>query len=160
MKDLYADFKEVLRRPRYFLSFLILFFLIFSIFRYFTNEALIVANLGKTYYNIEMISLLFIALLSSSFIVLSTYKINYFKKFSKKDASVGGLGAFLGILVVGCPACSITLASYIGLAGIFTAMPFFGLEMKLISIPLLLYANYSVLNSLKTCKIESKKKKK
>ena len=153
----FDDFKEVFFNIKYFILLVVLFSSLFWVFNYYTNDRLIIANLGLTYYYVEYYSMLLIALFFSSFLVLSIYKINYFRSFEMKEGASGGVGAFLGILVIGCPACSITLASYIGLASFFASLPFFGLELKLISVPLLLYANYSVLNSLKTCRRKKKK---
>jgi hypothetical protein len=157
MGQLKDEIVEVFLNVRYLFSFLGLFIFIFFLFTYFTDDELIIGNLGYTYYYFELITLFFIAFFFASFLILSIYKINYFNKFSIKESGKGGFGALLGIIVVGCPACSITLASYIGLAGFFAGFPLFGLEFKFIAILILIYSNYSILKSLKSCRIKRKK---
>src|SRR5690606_6692146 len=135
--------EEVFANPRYLFSFLLMFALIFYIFWIVTNHEMIIANLGLLYHRTEIVFMFLIAFFFSSFFILSIYNINYFCSFGISEGTVGGIVAFLGIIVVGCPACSITLASYIGLAGLLSGLPLFGLELKFISIPMLLYANYA-----------------
>jgi len=65
------------------------------------------------------------------------------------------LGGFLGVVVSGCPACSITLASYLGFASIVSSLPFFGIELKIVSLLLLLYVLYITLRDIDVCKVKS-----
>lgn len=62
----------------------------------------------------------------------------------------------MGILVTGCPSCSVTIAAYIGLAGLFAALPFHGLEAKVIGILVLLRAEYVAVRDLLVCKLKKK----
>ena len=82
-------------------------------------------------------------------------KGNVLLQYFKVDkTSVWFLGWFLGFLISGCPACSITFASYLWLASIFSIFPYYGLELKILSVFLLLYANYTIFTQLDTCRIK------
>ncbi len=159
LKLIRLNFMEVFLNLRYSIFALISFIIISSIFNYFTNEDLIFGNLGLIYLYAELILMYLIAFLFSVFLTITIYKINYFRRFESGSGVVGGFGSLIGILVVGCPACSITLASYIGLASILSFLPWYGLELKIIAIPMLSYAICSTLKDLTVCKIKSKKKK-
>lgn len=130
------------------------------LFYNFTEHALIAGNMGKNYLLVQVIVQYIIAFLFALFVPITIYKIRFFNSFSVKENTSSGVGAFLGILVMGCPACSITLASYLGLSAFLSFLPWYGLEIKLLAIPLLIYANISSLKSLTTCKIKNKKLKK
>ncbi len=118
---------------------------------YFMEADLIIGNLWYSFYMWEVILTILIALLFGIFIWSTLYKIHY---FSLKKSGLGFLWGFLGILVAGCPACSITLASYIGLAGIISIFPFYGLELKIASLLFLMYASYVTIRDLQICKIK------
>lgn len=142
----------------------ILLFLVFSILLYWffvsqTFDELIIANYGLIYYNVVWITQYILIVLLSLFLVLFLYKIYYFSKFDIKGDSSGSFASIIAILVSGCPACSITIASYIGLAGFLSLFPYDGLELKFLGIILLLYAIYSTLMTLHECSVGDHKKK-
>lgn len=118
---------------------------------YFMNKDLIIGNLWHTFYITEMSLTIVIALLFWLFIWATLYKINY---FSVKKSWIWILGWFLWALVSGCPACSVTLASYLWLAWFMYLFPYSWLELKILSVLILLYANYSTIKTLEVCKIK------
>lgn len=121
---------------------------------YFLNAELIIHNLHITFYTIEIIFVTLNSILFWLFLALSFYKIEY---FSVKKSWVWFIGSLFGIIVSGCPACSITLASYIGLAGILSTFPYQGIELKVWAFFLMLVANLLIYKDLKVCKISIKK---
>ena len=121
---------------------------------YFMNKDLIIWNLGHNFYITEMSLTVVISLLFWLFLWATLYKINY---FSVKKSWIWIIWWFLWALVSWCPACSITLASYLGLASFMSLFPYWGLELKFLSVFILLYANYSVLKNLEICKFKNKK---
>jgi len=145
------NIKKLLLSPLFYLWFIVWAAIILFPRLYFTNSELIIWNLGYKYYITETILTYTIALLFGIFFGSTLYKI---KTFSAWNSWVGVVGWFLGILVAGCPACSITLASYIWLASIVSVFPFYGMELKFASILFLLYANYSIIKDLSVCKIK------
>mgnify|MGYP001567333870 CR=1 FL=1 len=128
--------------------------LIEYVFIYFTNLDIIVGNLGYNYMLWQIIFQTLISILFGLFVPISLYKILEFNSFSIKENLSSGGGTFLGLLVAGCPACSITLASYLGLSSIISFLPWYGLELKIMATLLLFYANYSLLKDLNICKIK------
>lgn len=147
------NFKEVYSNKNYIIFTFITFTLIYTLFHYFTNSTIIKGNFGGLYLYTTILFQVIISLLFALFLPISIYKYVKFSNFSIKENSTSAFGTFLGILVAGCPACSITLASYLGLASIISFLPYYGLELKIIAVPLLAYSNYSILKDLNTCKI-------
>ena len=119
---------------------------------YFVEKDLIIGNLGYTFYFIEMTLTGIIALLFWLFIWATVYKIHY---FSIKKSWIWIIWGFLWALVSWCPACSVTLASYLWLAWFIYLLPYWWLELKILSIIILVYVNYSVIKRLEVCKNKS-----
>ena len=79
------------------------------------------------------------------------HKIKLSRNANYKSSSSTVFGSFLSVLVSGCPACSITLASYLGLSSFLSALPFFGIELKIAGLGLLLYSTNYLAKNLYTC---------
>lgn len=158
MKNIFKNFLEVFSKWQYLLLSLIIFIGMSLLFNWFTEHDLIAGNMGKNYLLAQVLAQYIISFLFALFVPITVYKIKYFNSFSVKENISSSIGAFLGVLVMGCPACSITLASYLGLSALLSFLPWYGLEIKLLAIPLLIYANLSSLNGLTTCKIKKQKK--
>ena len=119
----------------------------------FLNSDLIIWNMGLIFYYTE-ISLVFInSILFWLFLSLTFYKLSF---FNAKKSYLWFLWWFFWIIVSGCPACSITLASYIWLAWIISVFPYSWLELKVLALFLLLFANISTYKNLEKCMIKSK----
>jgi hypothetical protein len=116
-----------------------------------TNIPLLIGNLGMTFATIELASSIILGLLFGINVGLLYYKLKLAASMNAKESGGTLLGAIFGLLVTGCPACTITLASYIGLASILSALPFTGLEIKFLGIALLIYSTNSLLKNLTTC---------
>jgi hypothetical protein len=161
-KESYPTLKEnlqlVFRIRKYRSLFYAVFILMLFLFSYFTDNAVIRGNLGEMYYITNVIAQALVSFLFALFIPLSIYKIRAFSDPSLKEHSASFLGSFLSILVAGCPACSVSIASYLGLASIVSFLPWYGLELKLLGIGLLVYALYSTLMKLQVCNIRQKTK--
>ncbi len=124
---------------------------------YFTNKDLIIWNLWYNFYVIEIVLSVNISLLFALFMWASLYKMFFFAQIDWKSITKNVwwvLWWFLWILVSWCPACSITLASYIWLASLISLLPYYWLELKLISVIMLVYVNYSIIKNLEICKIK------
>jgi hypothetical protein len=131
--------------------------LIISLFVFFytqTKNELIIANYGYLYFYFVWLLQSFLIILLPLFIVLSAYKIFYFSSTSLKEEGAGGFAAFIGVLAAGCPACSITFLTYLGFAGFVGLFPYDGLELKVLSVILLIGINISILNTLQVCKLK------
>lgn len=119
---------------------------------YFLNKQLLIGNLWYSFFLIELTLTIIIAILFWLFIWSTVYKIKY---FSVGKSWIWIMWWFLWVLVTGCPACSITFASYLWLAGIMSVFPYNWLELKVLSIAILLYVNYTIIKTLEVCKIKS-----
>jgi hypothetical protein len=108
-----------------------------------TNTELLVGNMGLSYAIIVWILNGLTALLTGSLVAIQVWKWDVFTL----KASIGGsIGSILGVLTGGCAVCGFTLASYLGLAGILTTLPFMGLELKILGVLLLAWANWNALS--------------
>ena len=159
-KNIFSNLKSVFSNYKYGILYVILVVFIILFFQWQTQRELIIANYGYIYFIWVWIIQCILSILLSLFISLSVYKVFYFSKISVKEEGVGGIASFFGILVAGCPACSLTVASYVGLAGFISFLPYDGLELKIFSILLLFVISVSILNTLHTCKIKKKPGKK
>lgn len=123
------------------------------IFAYFTHYDLILGNFGLIYALSQVIIQFLVSLLFALNTSLLYYKMNYIGGLSIQGTS-GSFGGLLSLLVSGCPACSITLAGYLGLATFFSSLPLAGLEVKIIALLILLWSVNEVSNNLMICNIK------
>lgn len=121
------------------------------IWRYFIDLDLTIGNMGHTIAYTEVFLYMLFAVLFSLFVAVSVYKYRYFKKLQTKQMSAGSLGWLAWLLVAGCPACSITLASRLWLSTVIWFLPFDGMELKLIAILILGYTLFVLLRDLEVC---------
>ena len=154
MKLIFRNLKKVLAKPSSLIVSIISIIAISSLFYHFKNSELIIWNLWMTFYVAELILDIFIALLFWLFVWSTVYKILYFSTPNKKNLWVWWFASFFWILVSGCPACSITLASYLGLASILSVLPYHWIELKVLSLIMLLYVVYDTLKTLEVCSIK------
>lgn len=124
----------------------------------FTDIDLIEWNLWKSFVIYEISIDIIIAILSGIFIAGSMYKIYYFSKPEVLKTGSWVFWSFIGILVSGCPACSITLASYLWLWAILSSLPFEWMELKILAFIILMISNYLILRDLELCQIKKQKK--
>jgi hypothetical protein len=142
---------KVLKSPIWIIWFIIWAIIIAFPSYYFLDKALIIWNLWEAFYNAEITLAAIISVLFWLFLGSTLYKLKY---FSAKRSTLWFLGWFIGILISWCPACSINHASYIWLAWIISVFPYYGLELKVLSVILLLFANYFTLKKLEVCSIK------
>ena len=165
---------NIIKIKEYFLSFIILTF-VFSFLYYEltiygikTLDNFIYFN-GVAYVIFYVILSFLISSLLGLWLTLMFYKFQCLKKIDLNHSTTGFLGLILGIFGAGCAGCSFTLFSYFlsffGLALGLAKLPLQGLELKILSVILLLVSNFFVLNNLsKVCinhftKKTNKKKK-
>jgi len=154
MKIILQNLKKVLTKTSSLVVTIISILAIWILFYSFTNSSLIVWNLWMWFFVTEMILDVLVALLFGLFVWSTFYKIMYFSNTNKKNIWVGWIASFFGILVSWCPACSITVASYIGLASFISVLPYSWLELKVASFVMLLYVVYDTLKKLEVCSIK------
>ena len=74
------------------------------------------------------------------------------KKIGLKENSSSVLGVVGGALGSGCPVCGATLIGLLGVSGGLAVLPFKGLELKILSLGLLLFSTYKVSEGIFNCK--------
>jgi len=100
----------------------------------------IFGNLGLLYATTEILLLTIISILFGINITLLVDRIKLSRQTSKASVGSTSAASLLGILFSGCTACGLTLASYLGLGSFATLLPWYGNEIKLVAIALLLYS--------------------
>lgn len=133
-------------------GYLLYIFSSISMLMYMNSILYIVSSLGMS---------ILIALLFGINVSLIVYKFNLSKKIGLKEDSSSILGVAGGALGSGCPVCGATLLGFLGVSGGLAILPFKGLELKILSLGLLLFSTYKVSESIfdcKKCKIKRGKK--
>ncbi|MBS8121557.1 hypothetical protein [Candidatus Vampirococcus lugosii] len=130
---------------------------IYFVINHFMDYMHILGNQGLLYANIEYYGNYVIAVLFGLIFASSSYKIFYFGSFNAKENSSSILGSFLSLISIGCPACGITIASYIGLSGLILSLPYSGIELKILGILIMLISLFFTLKNLEVCKMKKKK---
>lgn len=158
MKEKFGLLKQYFTHPRawaVFVSATVLFTIIE--FR-FTDSMAIKGNFGLGFWEAHIISQIILSILFGINMAVLIERIALSQDIRGRTIGIGTIGAFLGILVSGCAACGITLASFLGLAAFVTLLPFYGIELKVFGIILLLYSTYKLLEPV-TCAVPRKRSK-
>lgn len=151
------NLKKIIFQKLFLVYFLAWAFLITIPTYVFLDVELIKWNIWVWFIYAEVSLTAISAILFGLFLASIMYKVKF---FSPKHWSEWVAGWLFVTIVSGCPSCSITLASYIGLAGIISTLPYHGLELKVLWLLLIAYALYNQLKYLETCKIKTKSKSK
>ncbi|MFH2021465.1 MAG: hypothetical protein ABIJ34_08700 [archaeon] len=147
----FSNIKEAYKKSSTWFVSLISALLIGALMFTFTHFEQIYWNMGALIAYSQIISQIILSALFGINVGLLYFKLNDSATFSAKDAHGTSIGAILGIVVSGCPACGITIASYFGLATVIASLPFFGIELKVIGILVLLYSINSLSEKLMLC---------
>jgi len=121
----------------------------------FLDFSLLKWNFGLMFALAEVVLHSLLSILFGVFVATHIYKYRH-ATVNIKNKATGLVGWALGVLVTGCPSCSITIAAYVWLAGLFAALPFHGLETKVLGIVVLLWAEYIAVRDLLVCKLKKK----
>jgi hypothetical protein len=152
MKQNWNHIKKVLSHKKYATIAIVSALALGAGITYLTNFSLIRGNLGDlfafTYIGLNGA----IAILFGAYLALLIQSMDEKKAFAAMTAT-GFAGASASMLVTGCPACSVTLASFIGLGGLVAVLPFSGLELNVLGVGLLGYSIKKITDP-KTCSIK------
>lgn len=117
-----------------------------------------IGNLWITYVVVQYTAHLLLAIIFGLFVAATIYKIRYFSHIDHSKTTLWGTWGIIGVILIGCPACSISIASYMWLGTLLTQLPWFGLEIKILWLILLGRATYTTIYHLTTCEISPNKK--
>ncbi len=123
---------------------------------YFTSFEQIYWNIGALYAITQVVVQVLLSLLFGLNLALLWYKLRFVAESNNtgRETTSTVIGSVISVIVSGCPACGITLASYLGLATFFTAFPLYGLELKLLGLGLLMYSTNDIAKDMYVCKIK------
>ena len=127
---------------------------------FFTDYATLEGNMGSAVLTFEIISQILFSTLFGFNAGLFSFKFAITRTINVKESTLSTIGSFFSLLITGCPACSITFASYLGLASILATLPFFGYEVKVLGLIILVYSTYYLAKNLTACKRKVIKKAK
>ena len=146
---------QVLSSRKYIAIAIVSTLLFFSAIIYFTKFDVMLGNLGILHTAAYSLLNGLVAILFGVYLALLIHGINKTKSLSLKKSGSGIIGAGSSVLVTGCVACSVTLASYLGLASVLTALPLYGLELNAAGVLLLSYSIKKLSDDKpKTCKVQ------
>lgn len=130
------------------------FWIILYLWLEFNDFDNMIGNLWAVISYAQIISHVLLALFFWLFIAATIYKIRYMNQFHSSSTSSGIIGGLLSAVVIWCPACSIGLASYLGLSTFLVSLPRFGLEIKLLGLIIVIWVSYYTLKNLFVCKVK------
>ena len=173
MKEELEKIIDIHRRPRFLASTALISFLFYSIYALARNSSILrqyatsgdpilalslipslVSDFGKTVNTEGLLFASTIAILVGLNITTVIFRLSELSELDRKSAgSLGGL--FVAFLA---PACTVCAAGVVGVAGstsLFALLPLGGLEIRILSIILLLWALYYITSQIgrKACKI-------
>ncbi len=156
--------KHILQERKYFLIFICIAIAYTLLSLYLINSFFAGIENFLNYDKLWYVLLNFAAIAIVSFllglnIALNIHRFNEMKTISKYS-TIGIFGSFFSFLGIGCPSCSLSIASTLipslGSFIVIGSLPLKGLEIQILSIAILLLSLYFVTKE-NTCKIELKK---
>jgi hypothetical protein len=112
--------------------------------------------IGNMWVNIaytQIISHWILAVLFWFFVAATVFKIRRSNKRSPKKTWSGVFGWLFSAIIIWCPSCSISLASYLWMGSFLVNMPGFWVEIKLLWIVVLVRASWTTIRDLYICPI-------
>lgn len=131
--------------------FFVLVLLIF--FWYFTIDIPALAlNFGQNYVAIHLILHVLISILTAWVMMLEVYKYRTVKILLPKQSTVlWTIGWILGVVITWCPVCGWTLMSAFGITSVLSFLPWYGLELKFLSVFILFWAQDILIQNMFVC---------
>lgn len=158
MKIIFLNFFKVFKSLYWIIGFIIWFLLIWLptyLLTYHDTHNMRMWMWDTHYFFMVWLDI-FLAILFGIFIWATIYKMKYFWN-NKWTSKLWVVGWFIWTVVWGCASCSITVATYIWLASFLSIFPYGWLELKVLSIFLLIYATYTTLKNLEVCNLKLKR---
>lgn len=166
--EIKESLNTVYSKPKYIFLAALIAFLIFSLFLFLTNIPIFLQawsvggfalfpkvslNIINTILSVSgrlALSLMIaIAIMGGINISMVIFKFRATRSMGLNFASIGGiLGSAFG---VGCPACSTSLISILGISGGLAVLPFKGVEITSLGLLILLVAFYFTAKSISLC---------
>ena len=156
----------ILKQPRYALITVVTS-LGFGMLHYFLSFSLLqdhfalVADVIPYYLGVSLVLLVLVAGLAGVNVSLIIYKIKGARINIKKSGSSTVVGSAFAAFTPGCPACTTPLAVILSAVGGLALFPLQGLELKVISVAVLIFSIYWISRGLEQqscCSMKENKK--
>lgn len=158
-------FKEVYHDKSYFFLTSLIALSLFSLNGFIRNYRIIFSDFSfkllfgltwgifVSYSKWSLISLITMSLLTG---VVISFSIFLLRRQISSSVSIGASGVVMAIIAPSCPSCAISIASVLGLGGLFAFLPFGGLEFGFLSIILLMISIFYLSKKIatKVCEVK------
>ncbi len=153
---MFQNLKTLFSSWKYVISYIVLVFCAFWIWWNFIDIENMLGNYREVHTYIDVSLSVIMVLGFPLFIIALVYRG---WKFGKKEnlntkTGVWFVSWVIWTIISGSSCCGLTLASYFWLLPLMNFLPYDGLEIKIVWVIGLLYALWSILSELDTCKIK------
>ena len=138
---------KILKKEKYLMIFMSVSLVLSAVFYYLNllgaitiNNFLAINGLAFTLVSFSLS--FFTSILIGFYLTLFVYKYDLVKEKSYKNTTGSFLGGVFGVLGAGCPGCSFTVLSILGIPFGLAVLPFKGLELKFAGVFALIASNY------------------
>ncbi len=167
IKDSINVLKQIYKSRKYFFITLIIAIVSFIVFYKLTLATIADNSLkifimmsGYDYTYFTLLSFVMISVLFGIYLSVFIYRFKLIRTIQKKKGtSIGFIGYFglvAGVFGAGCPTCGSIIFTLVGAPLALMYFPFKGLELRLLSIVILLVSIYILTRSLSKCNISEK----
>lgn len=141
------------------LMFIVLYFLTLATTTNYSLEIFITMN-GILYTILTFLMDAIISLLFGTYVTLIVYKFQMSRAITEcnKENAISLMGFASGILGAGCPMCGSLIFGLLGAPLVLFLLPFKGLELRALSIILLLISIFFLVKNLERCGIKRTRK--
>ncbi len=162
IKEVFGVLRQVYKNRKYFYMTLIVAVVSFIVFYKLTlatisNNSLkiFIMMSGYNYTYFTLLSFVIISVLFGIYLSIFVYRFKLIKLMREKKGIsigfIGYLGLVAGVFGAGCPTCGSVIFALIGAPLALMYFPFRGLELRLLSIVILLISIYILTRSLYKC---------
>jgi len=132
----------------------IVFFLILLLWYFTIDISLLEINFGIGYAIIHIILHILISIWVAWLFMIENYSFQKKKEISDKKPGILWLfWSIIWIIITGCPVCWWTLVSALWLSGLLSFLPWYGLELKLLSVFVLFWAQDILIGNIDRCQL-------
>ena len=166
-KEVFGILRQIYKNKRYIYLSLITAIISFIVFYKLTlvtiaNNSLKVFIMmsGYNYTYFTLLSFVIISVLFGIYLSVFIYRFKLIKLMKEKKGTsigfIGYLGLIAGVFGAGCPTCGSVVFALVGAPLALMYLPFRGLELRVLSILILLVSIYFLTRSLYKCDISKK----
>ena len=161
LKESFNVVDTILSQKNYLGLFLVVTLISFILFYWLTVVNVANASLdifilmsGRVFTMVQLFLLLIISLLFGLYFSMAVFKYKLAKKFKGKMGFFASIGFFFGVFSAGCPTCGSAVFALFGAPLALMFLPWKGMELKILSIFILIVTNYFATRKLIGCEIK------